>query len=312
MDDMIRFGGAMRRFIPLLLAALLIALPAAADARPGLGSSFGSRGTHTWSAPPSTSGAPYGATPFQRSMTPNSGYGSPGYGNYGSGYGGYRRPFFGGLMGGLFGAGLLGLLLGGGFFGFHGGFGFLGLLFQLLILFWIARWLMRSFLGTPAFAGMGGYARSIGPQPVQGGYAAPGGGAPQLAISQSDYQQFSQLLLGIQAAWTARDLTRLGTLATPEMVSYFAEQLAELQSRGVRNEVRDVRLLHGDLSEAWSEGNREYASVSLKYALIDVTLDATGRIVDGSPTEHVTVTEFWTFLRAPGGRWLLSAIQQAR
>jgi predicted lipid-binding transport protein (Tim44 family) len=35
-------------------------------------------------------------------------------------------------------------------------------------------------------------------------------------------------------------------------------------------------------------------------------------VVDGNPREHVTATELWTFVRAPGGRWILSAIQQAR
>jgi predicted lipid-binding transport protein (Tim44 family) len=96
------------------------------------------------------------------------------------------------------------------------------------------------------------------------------------------------------------------------MLSYFGEQLAEQASRGVRNEVTDVRLLQGDLAQAWSEGNREYATVAMRFAMIDVTRDASGRIVDGSPSEHVTATELWTFIRSPGGRWILSAIQQAR
>lgn len=301
---------AVRRIAPLLLTALLVLHPLAADARPGLGGSMGSRGSNTWSAPPSTSSAPYGAAPFQRSLTPNYGnYGNSAYSNYGYGY---RRPFGGGLLGGLFGAGLLGMLLGGGFFGFHGGFGLLGLILQLVLLYWVARWLMRSVFGAPALAGIGGYARGMFPQ--QGGSAAGYGGTARrpMSISQADYQAFTQLLVAIQAAWTANDMNQLSALTTPEMVSYFAEQLAELRSRGVRNQVSDVRLLHGDLSEAWSEGSREYATVSLRYALVDVTYDSAGRVVDGSPTEHVTVTEFWTFVRAPGGRWLLSAIQQAR
>jgi predicted lipid-binding transport protein (Tim44 family) len=297
----------MRRFIPLLLAGLLVLLPAAADARPGLGSSIGSRGSNTWSS------QPYGAAPLQRSMTPgSSSYGNPGYGGYG-GYG-YHRPFFGGMMGGLFGAGLLGMMLGGGFFGFHGGFGFLGLLLQLALLFWLARWALRSFVGMPAMAGVGGYARGLMPQPGIGGGGYGGAAARNrpLTLSQADFQQFTQLLLGIQAAWSAVDLNGLRAMATPEMVSYFAEQLAELQSRGVHNKTSDVRLLHGDLSEAWSEGDREYATVNLRYAMFDVTTDNAGHVVDGSATEHVTVNEFWTFLRALGGHWLLSAIQQTR
>jgi predicted lipid-binding transport protein (Tim44 family) len=46
--------------------------------------------------------------------------------------------------------------------------------------------------------------------------------------------------------------------------------------------------------------------------MIDVTRDNFGRIVEGSATERVSATELWTFVRSPGGRWILSAIQQAR
>jgi predicted lipid-binding transport protein (Tim44 family) len=116
----------------------------------------------------------------------------------------------------------------------------------------------------------------------------------------------------VQAAWSAHDLNALGRLATPEMLSYFADQLADQASRGVRNSVSDIRLDRGDLSQAWSEHGRDYATVAMRFSMIDVTRDATGQVVDGSPSERVSVAEFWTFLRVPGGSWILSAIQQAR
>ena len=117
----------------------------------------------------------------------------------------------------------------------------------------------------------------------------------------------------MQAAWSRADLPRLQRLATPEMVSYFAEQLAEQASQGVRNTVSDVRLEKGELSEAWSEARRDYATVAMRFSAIDVTRDRAGRVVDGSEAEHVTTSELWTFVRAPGtGNWLLSAIQQLR
>ncbi len=116
----------------------------------------------------------------------------------------------------------------------------------------------------------------------------------------------------MQAAWTAHDLAGLQRMATPEMVGVLAEQLAEQASRGVRNSVTDVRLLQGDLAEAWQESGRQYATVAMRFSMVDVTRDAAGRVVDGSPQEHVTATELWTFLRVPGGNWILSAIQQAR
>src|SRR5271168_2434967 len=123
-----------------LIAALALALtPGLADARAGLGSSFGSRGSQTWSAPPATGTAPY-ASSMQRSMTPGSS-------SYGSGaYGGYRGGFGSGLLGGLLGFGLAGLLLGHGFMGF-GMFGLFGLLIRIAIIVFIVRWLLRMFRG---------------------------------------------------------------------------------------------------------------------------------------------------------------------
>ncbi len=117
---------------------------------------------------------------------------------------------------------------------------------------------------------------------------------------------------GIQAAWSAHDLSGLQAMTTPEMVSYFGEQLAEQVSRGVRNSVTDVRLVSGDLSQGWTEQGRDYATVAMRFSMIDVTRDASGRVVDGSAAEHVTATELWTFVRSRGGHWILSAIQQAR
>jgi predicted lipid-binding transport protein (Tim44 family) len=312
----------MRFVSAIILAAFLAFAPGLADARPGLGGSMGSRGSQTYSSP-------YGASTINRSMTPG-GY-SSGYNSYGSSFGGYRRPMFGGgMMGGLFGAGLLGMMLGGGFFGFHGGSGFLGLLVQLFLLYLVARWVMSRFLGGPALAGaggggFGGFARNMFPplrqNPGQAGQAGPLGGGgggfarppgQPIAITSADYQMFSQLLTGIQAAWSANDLNGLRAMTTPEMLSYFAEQLAELNSRGQHNQVTDVRLQQGDLSQAWAEGNVQYATVSMRFSMIDVTYDRARRITDGSPTERVTVTEFWTFMRANGGHWTLSAIQQAK
>jgi predicted lipid-binding transport protein (Tim44 family) len=35
-------------------------------------------------------------------------------------------------------------------------------------------------------------------------------------------------------------------MTTPEMLSYFSRDVADYKRKGVRNEVRDVRLLQGD------------------------------------------------------------------
>jgi predicted lipid-binding transport protein (Tim44 family) len=290
-----------------LTALALILAPALAEARAGGGSSFGSRGSMTWSAPPSTRTAPNSGAPMQRSMTPNTP--SPGYAGAGAGIGGglsRGSGFLSGLMGGLIGAGI----------GFGG---FLGFLLQIFLLVVVVRFVIRWFArrSSPAFAGAPGlFARNGAPPPGGGGGfggGAPGGGGPPpIQVSPQDYQAYEQLLQQVQAAWSRHDLNAMRAITTPEMLSYFGEQLAEQASQGVRNEVTDVRLLQGDLAQAWSEGSREYATVAMRFSMIDVTRDNTGRIVDGSPSEHVTATELWTFMRAPGGQWILSAIQQAR
>jgi predicted lipid-binding transport protein (Tim44 family) len=75
------------------------------------------------------------------------------------------------------------------------------------------------------------------------------------------------------------------------------------------NRVTDVKLLQGDLAEAWREGDTEYATVAMRYSLNDQMVERDcGRVLQGGPDE---VTETWTFMRVRGGHWLVSAIQQS-
>jgi predicted lipid-binding transport protein (Tim44 family) len=268
----------------------------------------------TYSAPPSTNTAPYSAAPMQRSLTPGPSYAAPSYAApaYGN-----RSPFLSGLMGGLIGAGIGGLLFGHGLFGGITGIGgFLGFLVQIFLLVLLGRFLLGLFIGRqPAFAGLATMARTGAPGMGGGVGGGGGGGRPAVApvaITPQDFQAFEVVLKNIQAAWSAHDLNALRRMATPEMASYFAEQMADQESRGVRNLVTDVRLEQGDLAEAWHEQGRDYATVAMRFSMLDRTQDRTGRIVEGSATVRSMATEIWMFVRAPGGIWLLSAIQQAR
>jgi predicted lipid-binding transport protein (Tim44 family) len=301
------------RFIFASLFALAIAFaPALAEARAGSSSSIGSSGSRTYSAPPSTRTAPSTVSPMQRSMTPQTAPSSPSYapaparpGLFGG------SPFMSGLMGGLIGAGIGGLLFGGGMFHGVSGFGgFLGLLIQIFLVVMVVRFLFRMFFGGSRPAMAGGPAMFT----PAGGAMPMGGGAPAqpvVAIQPADYQAFEHLLQGVQAAWSNHDVRALSGMSTPEMASYFAEQLSDQVSRGVVNTVTDVRLDQGDLADSWAENGREYARVAMKFSMVDVTRDNAGKIVDGNPAQRSQATEVWTFVRAAGGHWLLSAIQQA-
>jgi predicted lipid-binding transport protein (Tim44 family) len=297
--------------IVLSLALPLISVASPADARVGGGFSSGSRGTRTFSPPPSTSTTPGTAQPFNRT------FGQPGSPGVGTSTGGFfNRPGGGmlrGLAAGFLGAGLFGMLFGGSLFGGLGGLSSLfGLILQIGLIVLVVRmamswWQRRS---TPAYAdtapGGSGGASSFR---TGAGFGMGSGGAP-LQIAPADYEAFERLLGEIQDAWSNEDVARLHTLATPEMVSYFSRDLDANRARNVVNKVFDTKLLQGDLAEAWREGDTDFASVAMRYSLIDKTLDrASGRLVEGSE-QPMEVTEIWTFLRPGGANWELSAIQQ--
>src|SRR5690349_18035187 len=318
----------LRGFIKAVAIVLSLALPATlaiseADARVGGGSSSGSRGSRTFSAPPSTTTAPGTAQPMNRTFTQpgTPGMGAPAAGAANKG-GFFNRPgmgMLGGLAAGFLGAGLLGMLFGGGLFSGLGGLSsIIGLLLQIARIVIVVRlamsWWQRRHTPASAYA--------TGPAPAADGPGAQnsfrsglsgfglGSSQAPLEIQPADYEAFERLLGEVQTAWSNEDVAKLHTLATPEMVSYFSKDLEENKANNDVNKVSDVKLLQGDLAEAWREGETDFASVALRFSLIDKTLErGTNRLVGGSetPTE---ATEVWTFARQRNGHWELSAIQQ--
>jgi predicted lipid-binding transport protein (Tim44 family) len=323
-----KFTQRTRGLVGAIAVALSLALPASiiaassADARVGGGSSSGSRGSRTFSAPPSTNTAPSAAQPFNRSMAqPGSpGMSGPAAAATANKGGFFNRPgmgMLGGLAAGFLGAGLLGMLFGGSLFSGLGSMSsIIGLLLQIVLIVVVVRlammWWKRRNASAAAYAGPSG-GPEIGPGPQANHRNAAGFGfgasSAPLEIGPADYEAFERLLGDVQTAWSEGDIGRLHMLATPEMVSYFSNDLAANKSRGVENKVSDVKLLQGDLAESWREGETDYATVAMRFSLVDKTIDASGKIVEGSdqPTE---ATEVWSFARRRGSDWELSAIQQ--
>ena len=220
----------------------------------------------------------------------------------------------GGLAAGFLGAGLLGMLFGGGMFGGLGGLSSIfGLILQIGLIVIVIRlamsWWQRRQQTASAYAGPGAGPGAPSAIRTATGFGLGSGSAPP-EILPADYEAFERLLGDIQAAWSNEDVAKLHTLATPEMVSYFTGDLEANRARNVVNKVSGTKLLQGDLAEAWREGDTDFASVAMRFSMIDKTVDrTTGRLVEGSeqPSE---ATEVWTFLRPRGGNWELSAIQQ--
>jgi predicted lipid-binding transport protein (Tim44 family) len=299
-------------------------------------SSFGSRGSRTYETPPVTRTAPAPAQPMQRSQMPQPAPNMQRPGLPPQTQAAQPRFGFGtGLFAGLLGAGLLGMLFGNGFFGGLAGLAsFLGLLLQIGLiagLVWLAvRFfrrrqepvlaspnrgpLNRSALGGTipgagglggALGGLGGLGRTSGPPP------RPRGRSDEIGIGEADYASFERGLRDIADAYSRQDVAALWDLATPEMAGYLQEELNEDASNGVVRKSSGVRLLQGDLAEAWREGDTDYATVAMRFSIAEVTVDKrTGRVVSGNPDQPIEATEVWTFRRDHGRAWKLAAIQQ--
>ena len=321
------FHTRLRPLVGFLAVATTLAFVAVeAGAAPKING--GSRGSKTFSAPPSTATAPNAARPIERTMTQpvQPGATSAARPATPAAPGGFfsRPGLLGGLAAGFLGAGLFGMLFGHGLMGGLGGIAsFLGLILQIGIVAMFAmfawRWWQRRSQPAAAFAG-GPALREVTPnasQPRTGGFAGFGGSTPApisnvpLEIKAEDFDAFERILGEVQIAYGAEDLGALRAHMTPEMLSYYSEELAKNSSRGVVNHISDVKLLQGDLAEAWSEGDDDYATVAMRYSMIDRTLErASGRLVEGG-TDKQEATELWTYRRTRGGAWVLSAVQQA-
>jgi predicted lipid-binding transport protein (Tim44 family) len=321
-----------------VVASVLLLVPVLAEARPGGGKAFGSRGSRTDSAPAQTNTAPNGAQPFQRSATPSPTQAAPAAGAAAAAQAArpsMARNLMMGLGAGLLGAGLFGMLSGSGFFsGLASMAGMLGFLLQLALIggvIWLAlRYFRRRSEPQMAGAGAPMPREAYQPQPdarmgamnagatnagaMGGGMGRPAA-VPQttpIEVTGEDFNAFERLLGEINTAYSNEDEKGLRERVTPEMFGYFDEDLSGNARKGLVDRVTDVKLVQGDLSEAWREDNFDYATVAMRFSLINALYErASGKIVDGNATVPQEVTEHWTFVRSRGAAWKLSGIQQA-
>ena len=286
-----------------------------ADARRG--GSFGSKGSRTYFAPAPTMKSPNSVAPIQRSMTarPITAQ-APGYTSQPSPAMPGRRfgGFGGGLIGGLLAGGLIGGLMGHGMGG--GGGGFLMSIIQLAILGGII-WFVVGLFRRKAASGQP-YVAATTPQ-VGNGFGEPTAASqfvpaspamPDFAITETDKAAFERLLNEVQDAFCHEDYGRLRESTTPEMMSYLAEELSQNATRGVRNDVTATRLIDAEISESWTEGALDYATIAMRFESIDVMRDRnTHAVIEGDPSRPSETTEHWTFVRQGDAPWKLSAIQ---
>lgn len=310
----------MKHSMKLLAVALSLAAmtlwSVEAWARVGGGSSGGSRGSRSYSAPVRR-GPVSPSSPSRPAAAPTSPV-QP------------QRPggFFGGLMGGLGGL-LLGGLIGSMLFGGFGGglFGGIGLIEILVIGGGIL--LLMSYLKRrqPAPAYPQGYGEPSWQPAPQASVATLDTSSTISDLEQGirhvrqvdqafDPVRFqetaSDLFFKIQAAWASRDMASVGSIVAPEMLANLQRDADRLKAERKINRLENIAVRSSELTEAWQESGLDYVTVRFLANLLDYTVDETsGAIVDGSKSEPVKFEEYWTFVRSVGsGAWRLTAIQQ--
>ncbi len=140
-------------------------------------------------------------------------------------------------------------------------------------------------------------------------------------MAEGDTSFSEQAFLGLvkenfirfQNAWTARDLTSVRDLMDKEIYTEVERDIEGLKSEGKINKLDDVDIKGAEIVEVWNEEGYDFINVRYEASLCDYVVDErSGDIVEGSRTERVNFSEYWTWVRPEGPNgWFLSAIEQA-
>ena len=294
----------------------------------GGGSSFGSRGSRSFSTPRQ-------AVPPQQasSVRPSTPMASPSPAM--SGRSGLSSGLMGGLGGLLFSGGGEAAGEAAGAAGGMGGSG-IGLLEILLLagLFWFAfRWFKqkRERESVPVGGKYSASRESMGEGFGDSIFAPNTGSYSGGALNETDQGLDSirtmdpnfnekQFLEGakiafqqIQGAWSDWSVDRLRPLLTQRMWEMIQTQAEARKNAGKRDIIEKIRFENVVISEAWQEAGEDWLTVNFVVSMVDYTTDALGTVIEGNPDLRSTVEEYWTFTRPVGNtdpNWFLAAIQQ--
>jgi predicted lipid-binding transport protein (Tim44 family) len=109
-------------------------------------------------------------------------------------------------------------------------------------------------------------------------------------------------------AFAKGDAKTLRPLLNDEVYQGFASAIAERDRSGHRHETTLVGIKSADIVDARLDGRVAFVTVKFVTEQLNVTRDATGKTVDGSPDKATIVTDIWTFARntrAKDPNWLL-------
>jgi predicted lipid-binding transport protein (Tim44 family) len=101
----------------------------------------------------------------------------------------------------------------------------------------------------------------------------------------------------IVSAYAKGDAKALRPLLNDEVYSGFASAIAERDKAGLRLESTLVRVISSEVVDARVDGRVAFVTVKFVTEQVNVTRNAVGTVVDGSPEKSTVVTDIWTFAR---------------
>jgi len=141
-------------------------------------------------------------------------------------------------------------------------------------------------------------------------------GRPDDLKAIADEQDFADILLVVQAAWSEGDVMAMRSHITPDMATYFDRRLAQNIDNGIENRVVDVSNVRVERLSDWEEDGLHYAKARMRWRALDYIIDMSklpdepGYIIDGSPEKPLDCEEVWTFVKSPDGAWVLCEVEQ--
>ena len=112
------------------------------------------------------------------------------------------------------------------------------------------------------------------------------------------------LLPGVQDAWSKQDMSPVRHFISDGVFDRFALQLEMQKGCGIRNEMRDVRVLGSRLVGSASDRFFDTLHVAITAEAVDTLLSLEGGSLLQGENAPEEFTEIWTFLRRPGAKTL--------
>jgi hypothetical protein len=108
--------------------------------------------------------------------------------------------------------------------------------------------------------------------------------------------RFGRAFLGLQHAWSERDVAGIRPLATDAVFSTWRYWIEAYRVAGLRNRLQQIEVRRIDAARVSLD--KYYAAITARIfaSMVDQTVDDGGRVVDGQTAPRI-FTEYWTFVR---------------